>query len=190
MSSYKDGSPLLSKTAWSHADDMLLAEAYECGMPDEELGSLIGRSAKSISVRRSKIVSRSLRRFSPKARKILLASREERSEAYLKGENIQYKKNRLSKQFNAKSPNATCSTAAIVSGRTRKKPTKGEPRQSNSTPAPYIIHQKDVARIAAEIQSLKNESQHLTAMLNLLLPYLAGVTSAVAVWALVEVFYG
>ncbi len=188
--SKRSDSPLLSRTSWSHADDMLLAEAYECGMSDEELGHLIGRSAKSISVRRSKIVSRSLKRFSPKARKILLASRSERTEAYMKGKSIQYKENRLSQHTHAQTPNVTSSTAAIVSSKSRKKPAKGTRHRSKSTPAPYIVHQNDVARIAAEIQDLKNESQNLTSMLNLLLPYLAGVTSAVAVWALVEVFYG
>ena len=71
---------------WTHAEDIMMAEAYECGMSDKELGELLGRSDKSISVRRTKLANRKLKSYSRKAYKILTDTRNERREAYCRGE--------------------------------------------------------------------------------------------------------
>ncbi len=71
---------------WTHAEDIMMAEAYECGMSDKELSELLGRSDKSISVRRTKLANRKLKSYSRKAYKILNDARNERRDAYLRGE--------------------------------------------------------------------------------------------------------
>lgn len=76
---------------WTHAEDIIMAEAYECGMSDKELGELLGRSDKSISVRRTKLANRKLRSYSRKAYKILNDARNERRDAYLRGETPVFK---------------------------------------------------------------------------------------------------
>lgn len=76
---------------WTHAEDIIMAEAYECGMSDKELGELLGRSDKSISVRRTKLANRKLKSYSRKAYKILNDARNERRNAYLRGETPVFK---------------------------------------------------------------------------------------------------
>lgn len=76
---------------WTHAEDIIMAEAYECGMSDKELAELLGRSDKSISVRRTKLANRKLRSYSRKAYKILNDARNERRDAYLRGETPVFK---------------------------------------------------------------------------------------------------
>lgn len=71
---------------WTHAEDIMMAEAYECGMSDKELSELLGRSDKSISVRRTKLANRKLKSYSRKAYKIITAVRNERRNAYIRGE--------------------------------------------------------------------------------------------------------
>jgi len=166
---------------WKPADDILLAEAFECGMSDRELGALLDRTEKAVSIRRTKLSAGSLRRYSRKARKMINDVRKQRMEDQKSGRKITVKSNRLKPRTEM---NVNHSAVKLVEYESKK--------QS----VPSLVSNRDVARIAQEVKAILNEEKasddasRSAYMLNLLIPYTAGVISIVLIWAILEAFNG
>lgn len=166
---------------WKPADDILLAEAFECGMSDRELGTLLDRTEKAISIRRTKLSAGSLRRYSRKARKMINDVRKQRMEDQKAGRQITVKSNRLKPKTEM---NIGHSVAKMVQHENKK--------QS----VPSLMSNRDVARIAKEVkvildaEKVSDDAGRFASLLNLLIPYTAGVISIVSIWAILEAFSG